>query len=228
MAGIQVDQYKNTQKIEEYFKTGQLDASYIKGMTPTDAKRALNSAKDEYDHLAKTGRLWIVDEPMLVTDLTATIEELATDRSNVGAIFIDYMQKIKSKFNAPTRQVEIQKISGELLDAAKRAGIAVVLGAQLNRGAERGNAQSLSLDQLRESGDIEQDAHLVLGLFNHARGAYDADPETNTGGLADTTIDIKILKNRSGVTNKTTSVNFNSPTLKLTSLKAVDTQRGQA
>lgn len=225
MAGIQVDQYKNTQKIEAYFKTGRLDVSYLKGMTEADAKSALNSAKEEYDHLIKTGRLWIVDEPMLVTDLTATIEELATERSNIGAVFIDYMQKIKSKYNVQSRQVEIQKISAELLDTAKRAGTAVVLGAQLNRGAERGNAQSLSLDQLRESGDIEQDAHLVLGLYNHARGAYDADPEAADNSLAATTIDVKVLKNRSGVTNKTTSVVFHAPTLKLTSNKTMDTER---
>jgi replicative DNA helicase len=220
MSGIQLDQYKNTQKIEAYFKTGRLDVSYLANMTESDAKSALNRAKEEYDHLIKTGRLWIVDEPMLVTDLTGIIEELAASQGNIGAVFVDYVQKIKSKFNAPTRQVEIQKVSAELLDTAKRAGIAIVVGCQFGRAAEKINSvQGLSLDQLRESGDIEQDAHLVLGLYNHAAGESDADPEasTNANNSPITTIDIKILKNRSGVANKTTSVVFNAPTLTITS-----------
>ncbi len=111
--------------------------------------------------------------------------------------------------------MEIQKISGELLDTAKRSGVALVLGAQLNRGAERAEAKNISLDQLRESGDIEQDAHLVLGLYNHNRGDYDTNPDSEQTSDPITTIDIKILKNRSGATNVYTSLTFDSPTLTL-------------
>jgi DNA primase len=131
MSGVQLDQYKNTQKIEEYFKTGRLDAGYAKGLTEAAAKNKLDQARAEYDDLITNGRLWIIDEPLLVTDLTSTIESLADNQHRVGAVFIDYIQKIKSKYNAPTRQVELQKISGELLDTAKRSGVALVLGAQL-------------------------------------------------------------------------------------------------
>ena len=215
MSGVQLDQYKNTHKIEEYFKTGRVDASYAKGLSEAEAKKRLDQAKTEYDELVTGGRLWIIDEPLLVTDLTATIESLADSSHRVGAVFIDYIQKIKSKYNVATRQVEIQKISGELLDTAKRTGVALVLGAQLNRGAERAEAKNISLDQLRESGDIEQDAHLVLGLYNHNRGDYDANPDSEQTSDPVTTIDIKILKNRSGATNVYTSLTFDSPVLKL-------------
>jgi replicative DNA helicase len=215
ISGVQLDQYKNTHRIEEYFKTGRLDASYAKGLSEKQAKERLDKAKTEYDHLVTSGRLWIIDEPLQVTDLTTTIETLASNSYKVGAVFIDYIQKIKSKFNVQTRQVEIQKISGELLDTAKRSGVALVLGAQLNRGAERAEAKNISLDQLRESGDIEQDAHLVLGLYNHNRGDYDTNPDSEQTSDPVTTIDIKILKNRSGATNVYTSLTFDSPTLTL-------------
>ena len=200
---------------DRYFKTGRVDASYAKGLSEAEAKKRLDQAKTEYDELVTGGRLWIIDEPLLVTDLTATIESLADSSHRVGAVFIDYIQKIKSKYNVATRQVEIQKISGELLDTAKRTGVALVLGAQLNRGAERAEAKNISLDQLRESGDIEQDAHLVLGLYNHNRGDYDANPDSEQTSDPVTTIDIKILKNRSGATNVYTSLTFDSPVLKL-------------
>ena len=213
ISGVQLDQYKNTHKIEEYYKSGRLDASYAKGLTEAQAKAKLDEARETYDDLIKSGRLWIIDEPLQVSDLCGAIDSL---KGKAGAIFIDYIQKIKSKYNVQSRQVEIQKISGDILDTAKRAGVAIVLGAQLNRLAERGEAKGISLDQLRESGDIEQDANLVLGLYNHARADYDVNPDTDRYSDPSTTIDVKVLKNRSGATNVYTSLTFDSPILTLT------------
>jgi replicative DNA helicase len=213
ISGVQLDQYKNTQRIEKYYKTGRLDASYAKGLSEAQAKAKLDEAKNTYDDLIKSGRLWIIDEPLQVTDLCGTIDSL---KGKAGAIFIDYIQKIKSKYNVQSRQVEIQKISGDLLDTAKRTGVAIILGAQLNRLAEKGEAKHISLDQLRESGDIEQDANLVLGLYNHARADYDVNPDSDRSSDPSTTIDVKVLKNRSGATNVYTSLTFDSPILTLT------------
>ena len=213
ISGVQLDQYKNTHKIEEYYKTGRLDTSYTKNLTEAQAKAKLDEAKDTYDDLIKSGRLWIIDEPLQVTDLCGTIDSL---KGQAGAIFIDYIQKIKSKYNVQSRQVEIQKISGDLLDTAKRSGVAIILGAQLNRLAEKGEAKHISLDQLRESGDIEQDANLVLGLYNHARADYDVNPDSDRSSEPITTIDVKVLKNRSGATNVYTPLSFDSPILTLT------------
>lgn len=212
ISGVQLDQYKNTQKIEEYYKTGRLDASYAKNLTEAQAKAKLDEAKQAYDDLIKSGRLWIIDEPLQVTDLCGTIDSL---KGKAGAIFIDYIQKIKSKYNVQSRQVEIQKISGDLLDTAKRSGTAIILGAQFNREAGKSGIDSLSLDQLRESGDIEQDANLVLALYNQAMGRKDDDPSYKIDSPI-TTIDVKVLKNRSGVTDRKTSLTFNSPLLTLT------------
>ena len=213
ISGVQLDQYKNTQRIEKYYKTGRLDASYAKNLTEAQAKAKLDEAKNTYDDLIKSGRLWIIDEPLQVTDLCGTIDSL---KGKAGAIFIDYIQKVKSKYNVQSRQVEIQKISGDLLDTAKRTGVAIILGAQLNRLAEKGEAKHISLDQLRESGDIEQDANLVLGLYNHARADYDVNPDSDRSSEPITTIDVKVLKNRSGATNVYTPLTFDSPILTLT------------
>lgn len=213
ISGVQLDQYKNTQRIEDYYKTGRLDSSYAKGLSEAQAKAKLDDAREIYDGLIKSGRLWLIDEPLQVSDLCGTIDSL---KGQAGAIFIDYIQKVKSKYNVQSRQVEIQKISGDLLDTAKRSGVAIILGAQLNRGAERGEAKNISLDQLRESGDIEQDANLVLGLYNHARADYDVNPDSDRSSDPVTTIDVKVLKNRSGATNVYTSLTFDSPTLTLT------------
>jgi DNA primase catalytic core len=215
IAGIQLDAYHNTRTIEHYYKTGQLDAPYYRG-DKKEAKEHLDSARAYYQQLVSDGRLWIIDEPLLVDDLAGTIEQLAQRQGNIGAVFIDYLQKIKSKYNAPTRQVEIQKVSERLLETAKRASVAIITGAQLNRGAEdKKTAHGLSLDQLRESGDIEQDAHLVLGVFNHARAQIDAKEDASTATPIETELDIKVLKNRSGPSNEKQTLYLHQPTLQL-------------
>ena len=47
---------------------------------------------------------------------------------------------------------------------AKAFKIPIIMGAQL----EKGKADEVvKLDQLREAGDIEQDANLILGVYNN-------------------------------------------------------------
>ena len=59
------------------------------------------------------------------------------------------------------------------------------------------------MDDLRESGDIEQDAHLILGLQTNV---VDERAE----------LKISILKNRNGISGESTSLEFERPILKIT------------
>ena len=85
----------------------------------------------------------------------------------MGAIFIDYIQKIKYRGKSSTRQIELQKISETILETAKFNSVPIILGAQLGRGNTK--AEVLRLDNLREAGDIENDAKLVLGIWNGSK-----------------------------------------------------------
>lgn len=214
IAGVQIDQYKNTKKIEQYIKTRRVVDWYATGGNER-AKKAIDEAMDKYNELVSSGRLRIIDEPLEITNLASTIDSL---KGKAGAVFIDYIQKIRIKGKYQSRQVEIQKISGEILDASKRAGVASILGAQLNRQAgEKTDAKGISLEQLRESGDIEQDANLVLGLYNEDRANYDKDPTTSReqGSKPETILTVKILKNRDGITNESVDLTLQSPILKI-------------
>jgi replicative DNA helicase len=216
IAGVRLDDYHNTRQIEYYYKTGELDATNLYRTKPDEAKRLLDEARDYYQGLVSAGRLWIIDEPLLVDDLAGAIEQVAGKRGDVGGVFIDYIQKVKTTGSYPTRQVEVQKISQRLLEAAHKARVAIIAGAQLNRNAEdKKTAFGLSLGEMRESGDIEQDADLVLGLLNNARAKVDAKEAGTSDNQVTTDLDIVVLKNRTGATNSQIKLQLNQAILRL-------------
>ena len=199
LAQEELDQYKNIQHLEAYIKEGKED------------KVRIENAKAQYKELTDSGRLWLIEESYYVNDLADTILFLTEKFNNVGAIFIDYIQKIKITGKFPSRQVEIQKISEKILEVAKQAHLPIILGAQLNR--ESKENKDVRLSNLRESGDIEQDANLVLGIINHTMDEAEDSGEPTKDKEID--LEIKILKNRNGVTGQKATVTFNRPLLTL-------------
>jgi replicative DNA helicase len=92
----------------------------------------------------------------------------------VAAVFIDYVQKLSTEEERVNRQQEIQRICQTLLTTAldKRVTASIILGSQVNR--EVISFDTLNLDNMREAGDIEQDANLVLGVWNDQAGKMDS------------------------------------------------------
>ncbi|OQC00077.1 MAG: Replicative DNA helicase [Firmicutes bacterium ADurb.Bin099] len=190
---------ENTQKLAlkciKILSNKEIDLElYIKNNNSKD--KEIEGAKKRYSEYASSGRLWIIYEPYYIGELTDTIDFLSKRYSDIGAIFIDYIQKIKIKGSYSTRQLELQKISAEILETANRDKLPIILGAQFNR--EVKTEKDLSLSALREAGDIEQDANLVLGLFNK-----DFEDNTTSRDNPHTAkLTVKILKNRDGQANK--------------------------
>jgi replicative DNA helicase len=95
----------------------------------------------------------------------------ACSRCDVGGIYVDYIQKIR-----PGKAMEIRmamvEASRALQTAAKDCGIPIIAGAQFNReAATAGSSRSKrpSLEMLKESGSLEEDANVVLGIYNYFR-----------------------------------------------------------
>ena len=85
-------------------------------------------------------------------------------------IVIDYLQLIKpdGKRNG-NRIAEVGDISRGLKEIAESFDIPVIALSQLNRASEQNKDKEPSLSELRESGDLEQDASTVLMLWNPNR-----------------------------------------------------------
>ena len=83
------------------------------------------------------------------------------------------------------------------------------MGAQLGR--SQGQASKVRLDNLRESGDIEQDASLVLGLHNPAVETQQEDGLEESRSVVD--LEVNVLKNRGGQAGASRVLDFDRPVL---------------
>lgn len=125
----------------------------------------------------------------------------------LAAVIIDHIGLIRpSKRYAGNRVQEMTEISSGLKGLAKELGIPVLGLSQLNREVERRPDKRPLLSDLRESGSIEQDADVVLGLFREAyylEHRVDlSDDEQDRLARCQNELEIEILKQRSGPTNR--------------------------
>ena len=112
------------------------------------------------------------------------------DGAKLRLILIDYLQLIQGRGENRTR--EIGEISRGLKLLAKEFRCPVLALSQLSRKCEERADRRPMLSDLRESGDIEQDADVVLLL--HREEYY--FPETRHRGIAE----VMIAKQREGPT----------------------------
>ena len=115
---------------------------------------------------------------------------------NLGLVIIDYLQLMTSAQGSTragdNRQQIVSDISRMMKIMAKELNVPVICLAQLSRANEARQNKRPMLSDLRESGSIEQDADIVLGLY---REDY-YDKETDKANLAECIV----LKNRRGET----------------------------
>lgn len=84
----------------------------------------------------------------------------------LGFVVIDYLQLIAPAKRLFSREQEVSEVSGEILEMAKELDIPVLILAQLNRQIEQTERwRPPRLSDLRESGQVEQDAHSVTILY---------------------------------------------------------------
>lgn len=86
-------------------------------------------------------------------------------RHNIALIAIDYAQLIESKAEGRTQEVAL--VSRKLKALAKTLDIPVVVLSQLNRGLEARPNKRPHMGDLRESGQLEQDADIIILLYRH-------------------------------------------------------------
>ena len=138
----------------------------------------------------------IDDNPTLsVSDMNAQCRRV----KNLGLVVIDYLQLMQSAgggrhYASENRQQVVSDISRMLKIMAKELGIPVLCLSQLSRASEKRDDKRPMLSDLRESGAIEQDADVVIGLY---RESY-YNEECEDPGAAEAII----LKNRKGETGK--------------------------
>jgi replicative DNA helicase len=165
-----------------------ISSSKIKsGMLNDDnVEKITNSYIENADVLR---RIDLVDNKPYLHD----IMKISYSLDNVDLIIIDYLQLIRTKNNYQMRYQELADIVNNLKFLAKDLNIPVIALAQVNRDVEKKADKRPTLADLRESGDIEATADVVI--FLHREGYYKENGNDNT-------TEIIVAKNRNGETGK--------------------------
>lgn len=130
-------------------------------LTETDWHR-VSDVRAELEHLD----LFVQDAfstSMQVSSFARTLHR----QGGMRGLVIDYLQLLRTGEKHESRQLEVSAMTRTFKQLAQRLGVPVVLLSQLNRqGMVRGKGKETPprLEDLRESGSIEQDADVVLLL----------------------------------------------------------------
>lgn len=161
--------------------------SAVSGIGLTRIRRAhsfLGNEKERFDRAnneLKQASLFIRSGPGSVSQIRNECKHLELD-----CIIIDYIQLLKADVKYQSRASEVGAISKAIKSLAMELNIPIIALSQLNRLSEARENKEPTMADLRETGDIEQDASIILLMWN----------------LVDDKKAIKVEKNRQGVLNK--------------------------
>lgn len=135
--------------------------------------------------------LYCVDTHVTMSQIPRLARYLIREIGELGVIAIDYMQLMppESKHRNRNRENEVAEISRATKRLAQEMGCPVVALSQLSRLVESRQNKRPALSDLRESGAIEQDADVVMLLYQ---------PEEKPG-----ITEIIVAKNRNGAIGTT-------------------------
>ena len=111
----------------------------------------------------------------------------------LGLIIVDYLQLMRTESRYDNRVTAIGELSRGLKILARELEVPVIAISQLSRAVEQRSPKKPMLSDLRESGNLEQDADLVMFLY---RDEYYEKENSERPGEAD----LIIAKHRNGAT----------------------------
>ena len=106
------------------------------------------------------------------------------------------------------KRTEIAHISDMVLQIAKDSGLPIVLGAQLNRSTVSSATKKPTLENLKEAGNLEEDANTVISVYNESREKEEDDEGHTYKGQREVDLELKVLKNREGEVNQVATLLF--------------------
>ena len=165
------------------------------GLFMDSSSSAFNRMYDATSRLMASP-LSIIDVPNMKLSAIRTQARKLRREKGIDIMFVDYIGLIDSEMPASSRRFEqVAEISRSLKALARELEIPVVALCQVNRDAE-GDRNEPQLNNLRDSGAIEQDADMVMFLHRSR------DPEQNQGRPSQDTQDTKVIiaKQRNGQT----------------------------
>lgn len=173
------------------------------GIGLTRLRRAVRFLGDEEEQFRRANELLEKEERIVITTGSKAMSEIRSESRHMDydVIVIDYLQLLKAdKTYRGNRYAEVGAISKAIKALAMELNIPVIALSQLNRVSEARDTKEPTMSELREAGDIEQDASVILLMWNLSKN----DPSRKG---------IKVEKQRQGRTGKLT-LRFNGDLMK--------------
>lgn len=162
------------------------------GIGLTRLRRAVRFIGDEEERFHRANELLEKQEQIVITTGSRAVSEIRAESRHMGydILIIDYMQLLKAdKTYRGDRRAEVGAVSRAIKSLAMELNIPIIALSQLNRLSEMKEDKEPTMSELREAGDIEQDASVILLMWN-----MDRDDRSKKG--------LKIEKQRQGRTGK--------------------------
>jgi replicative DNA helicase len=143
----------------------------------------------------------ILDNPdTTVSGLASTCRQMKSE-AGLDLLIVDYIGLLQTKKNWGTRREEVGEISRMLKKLAMDLDIPILVLSQLNRGVQGREDKRPVMSDLRETGDLEQDADTISFLYREAYYKREEVYLRNEDGTAAVeNVEFLIEKNRNGPT----------------------------
>lgn len=135
---------------------------------------------------------------LAIQDIRSRLKTILFEQNKIGLVIIDYLQLMQTpQSKIETRVQELSQITRFLKNMAREFNIPIIALSQLSRNVENRIDKKPILSDLRESGSIEQDADLILMLYQNSK-QKEFSEENQDAQL----IELIIAKQRNGPTGK--------------------------
>ena len=161
------------------------------GIGLTRLRRAVRFLGDEEERFRRANEVLEKEDRIIITTGSKAMSEIRNESRHMGydVIIIDYLQLLRAdKTYRGNRYAEVGAISRAIKALAMELNIPIIALSQLNRVSEAREGKEPTMAELREAGDIEQDASVILLMWNMSK-------DSSRKG-------IKVEKQRQGRTGK--------------------------
>lgn len=179
----------------------------VSGIASVNTRATASWCQGDYERTSKAAArlnklpLYVDDRPSLtIRDIKAKARRWKKNH-NIGLLVVDYLQLVATE-KGEKRFEAISAISCGLKAIAKELDIPAIVLAQLNRESEK-ESRRPRLSDLRESGQIEQDADIAAFLY---RENDEHDPSEQR-----IAVNLFVAKQRNGPAGETVRLIFNKP-----------------
>ncbi len=139
------------------------------GISLTRLRRAVRFLGDEKERFLQANEALKKQDNIVISTGSKTVSEIRHESRHMGydVIIIDYLQLLRSDVTyRGNRYAEVGAISKAVKALAMELNVPIIALSQLNRLSEVRENKEPTMAELREAGDIEQDASVIMLLWN--------------------------------------------------------------